>query len=348
MSNIVAIMQSVVPEVNDLFASRLAILRALQYSDERIGRKMLANETHQTERAIRTSLDSLKAQALVDVNYQGVGLTSRGEKVLKEIDALLFDNNQNQFYELEEALRRKLAIERCFVIPGDADEDDSIYRLIGKVVQDILVDYLPTGNNVISVTGGSTLAKVGEAFTEELTEERTITFVPSRGGLGGNVNIQSNSVGSLMAMRTNSEYIPLFIPEDLDKETSELLLKDATIKYVVEMSKQANCLLLSVGTAQVMAERRNITSEQLEIIQQKQAVGEAFGVFFDSDGEVVVRYPRVGLKIEDLSHIPLLLTIVGGSSKAEAVEAFFKLAPNHGWLICDEGIANKILNGETL
>src|SRR5699024_12571566 len=98
----------------------------------------------------------------------------------------------------------------------------------------------------------------------------------------------------------------------------------------------------------VMAERRDIKDEQQEIIENGHVVGEAFGIFFDSYGETVLRYPRIGLKFKDLSNIPLLLTIVGGSSKAKAVEAFFQKAPSHGWLICDEGLANMVLNGETL
>lgn len=348
MSDVISILQSIVPEISDLFASRLAILRLLNQRQKRLGRKLIAQATHITERAVRTHLDILKAQALVDVNHQGVIVTSQGIRLLQQIDASILNNGHRHYFEVEEKLKRKLGIDHCMVVPGDADEDDGVYLVMGKIVQDILLDYLPAGDNVISVTGGSTLSKIGEAFTPVLSEEHNITFVPSRGGLGGAINIQSNSVGSLMAMNTQSEYLPLFIPENLNQETSDLLMNDSSIKQVVEMSKDSKALLLSIGTAKVMAERRNITLEQQEIVKVKQAVGEAFGVFFDRDGKTVLRYPRIGLKIEDLKNIPLLITIVGGSSKAQAVEAFYKLAPSHGWLVCDEGIANSILNGETL
>lgn len=347
MSNFLSVIQSIVPEMSDVFSSRLAVLRALDHSNIRIGRKTLADETQLTERMIRTMLETLKDQALVDVSYQGVRLTQRGKEILELIDEHILTDG-HMFYELEEAMKRKFGLRACYIVSGDADNDSRVYQFMGEVLQSILVDYLPEGVNVIAVTGGKTLARVAQSFTPAVKQNRDITFVPSRGGFGGTVDIQSNSVGSLMAERTDAQYLPLFIPENLNEYTSELLLKDENIRNVVTMSQQANCLLLSVGTAEVMADRRNINEEQRQLLKDKHAVGEAFGVFFDQEGQSVLRYPRIGLTVEDLANIPLLISIVGGSSKAEALEAFFKLAPSRGILLCDEGVAKKILNGETL
>lgn len=348
MADIFSIIQSIVPEINDLLAERLAVLRVLQLSEGRIGRKYIAQETDLSERTVRSILEVLKRQSLISVTRTGVRLTPEGNEIIELIDSFVLNQEQHRYYEVEEALKRKLNIEHCLVVSGNADYDTVVFERLGQAVQAVLDDYLPKGDNVIAVTGGSTLFQLAQSFTKELSQGRNITFVPSRGGLGSSINIQSNSVGSLMAQQTGSSYTPLFMPENLTKETSEMLLNDPAIKSIIDMSKQANCLLLSIGTANVMAERREITKEQQEIIENGHAVGEAFGIFFDSKGETVLRYPRVGLKFKDLSNIPLLITIVGGSSKAEAVEAFFQRAPSHGWLICDEGLANMVLNGETL
>ncbi|XJS11370.1 sugar-binding transcriptional regulator [Aerococcaceae bacterium WGS1372] len=348
MADIFSIIQSIVPEINDLLAERLAILRVLQQSDVRVGRKFIAQQTNLTERTVRSILEVLKQQSLVSVLRTGVSITAEGHEELELIDTFVLHQERHRYYEIEEALKRKLDIEHCLIVAGDADQDSVVFDRLGQAVQTVLNDFLPKGENVIAVTGGSTLFQVAQSFTKELSDDRSITFVPSRGGLGSSINIQSNSVGSLMAQQTESSYTPLFMPENLTKETSEMLLNDPAIKSIIEMSKQANCLLLSIGTADIMAQRREITEEQLEIIERGHAVGEAFGIFFDEKGETVLRYPRVGLKFKDLSNIPLLITIVGGSSKAEAVEAFFQRAPSHGWLICDEGLANMVLNGETL
>ena len=94
-----------------------------------------------------------------------------------------------------------------------------------------------------------------------------------------------------------------------------------------------------------MGQRRNITPDQRRKISQEAAVGEAFGVFFDKEGREVIRYPRIGLQIEDLANIPNIITIVGGRAKAQAIAAFYKIVPHPGILFCDEALAKQVLNG---
>lgn len=346
MQNIYSAIQAIVPEMTDAFALRVTILRTLSKNHQRIGRKGLAKQVYITERKLRTVIDTMKRQGLVNVNHLGITITDYGINILQRIDET--ELNQEQYFEQREALKRVLNVDYCWIVPGDATNDDGVYRLMGVAVNEILNERLDRHEATIAVTGGSTLAKIAGSLDQSLTKQRKLSFVPARGGFGGAIDIQSNTVGAMMAQQTQGIYHPLFIPESLEEETSKVLMQEPMISRVIEMSRQADCLLLSIGSADVMADRRNITPEQLSEVKKGEAVGEAFGVFFNKDGEVVTRLPRVGIQLEDLDDIPLLLTIVGGAEKAEAVKAFFKLVPNHGWLICDEGLANKVLNGETL
>lgn len=346
IEDVFEIIQAVVPELNEALSLRISIMRELANSTSRVGRKILAGKVYITERALRTAIDSLREQALVDVNNAGIKLTAFGHRTTKAFDEVLTDSNR--LIGLEHAVKQHLNIDHCWIVPGDADRDPKVFEAMSHIVQRALMSHLPLGRNVIAVTGGQTLATMGEYFNEDLSLERELIFVPTRGGVGGSILIQSNSVGGLMAQKTQSTYIPLFIPENINMDTSKILLMDPTIKKAIELSQQADCLLLSVGAAEVMAERRDITLKQHEEILEGEAVGEAFGVFYDRHGQEVIRLPRIGIQIEDLERIPLVITVVGGASKADATRAFFKLAPNHGWLICDEGIANQVLKGETL
>lgn len=337
-----------VPELTDHFKLRMEILQVLRSRQKDISRKNLALRIGITERQTRSHLDVLRNNHLIEISQQGVRISQAGIKLFDIFQSHLSLKKPIEFHQMEKALKAKLQIEDCLIIKGDADFDNSVYNIMGEFVQRILIKRLPLGNALVAVTGGSTLARISESFSHELSKNRQITFIPSRGGMGGNYQIQSNSVGSRMAEKTGAKYLPLFIPEMLGQETSELLLKDPSIHRIVDLSKQADGLILSIGRAEVMAERREVSQEQYQAILDYQAVGEAFGVFYDVDGQEVVRYPRIGLTIEDLDRIPLLITVVGGSSKAKAVEGFFRLAPNRGYLVCDEGVAQSILNGETL
>jgi len=53
-----------------------------------------------------------------------------------------------------------------------------------------------------------------------------------------------------------------------------------------------------------MAERRGLLPQESQFIASRRAVGEAFGCFFDAEGNVVLKIPRVGLHLSDLSTIP--------------------------------------------
>lgn len=346
MEDLFSIIQAIVPDIQEVLTLRVTILHELAQASHRIGRKALAEKVQVTERVLRTAIDVLREQSLVDVNNAGITITAFGRQKLVSFNAVA--KKANRLYDLERAVKQKLNLDHCWVIPGDADQDDFVYEVMSQAVQEVLSTHLPLGRNVIAVTGGSTLANVGDYFDERLSSDRELIFVPTRGGVGGSIHIQSNNVGGLMAQRTNSTFIPLFIPEKINQDTSKILLMDPSIKKAIEMSQQADCLLLSVGAAEVMADRRDITPQQLEAIIQGKAVGEAFGVFYNREGEEVIRLPRMGIQIEHLKQIRMLITVVGGASKAEATSAFFKLAPTHGWLICDEGIANQVLTGETL
>ena len=134
MADIFTIIQSIVPEVSDLLAERLAVLRVLDDVNKRIGRKFISQQTNFTERTVRTILEMLKSQSLVSVNRSGVKLTQQGRDLIVMIDEHLLNQQQHKFYEVEEAVKRKLNIEHCRIVPGDADKDASVYQFLGQVV----------------------------------------------------------------------------------------------------------------------------------------------------------------------------------------------------------------------
>lgn len=343
MQDVLSIIETVVPNISFELTQRIAILRELSQLNSTIGRKNLSSKLDMSERTLRTAIESMREHNLVTVTSVGIQISEYGQSVLNSIDAIILKHHR--FYEMEQKLKVIFGLQYCRIVQGDLDQDEQVYSLLGNEVNSLLMEQLPCGNNVIAVTGGATLAHIGLNFTESLSRNRNLIFVPARGGVGGSYDIQSNTVGGRMSRQTKGQYVPLFIPENIEEQTSKVLLDAPSIKYAIDLSTNANCLLLSVGEASVMAKRYDIAQANKEQIIHGKAIGEAFGVFFDQEGREVMRLPRYGIQIEDLHDIPLLVTIAGGASKAEAVQAFFKLVDSHGILVCDEGIANKVLSG---
>lgn len=345
MQDVFSMIQVIAPDVNQVLRTRFEILYQLSTTDNAVGRKLLAEKVNLSERSLRTIIQLMKEQSLVDVTHSGIKLTDHGE-VAAELIADQFKDNR-RLHDLEERLKIKLGLSDCWVVPGDLEKDEGVYQQLSQAVQQVLERHLRFGNSTIAVTGGETLAHVGEGFTADLSTNRELIFVPARGGVGGGFNIQSNIVGGLMAQKTQSKYVPLFIPDTLEAGASQALLSDPSISQAVNLGKQADCLLVSVGSAQTMAERRELTENQQQLLTDQQAIGEVFGVFFNEKGQEVLKLPRIGIQLDEIQRIPLVLTVVGGASKAQAVEGYCQLVQNHGWLICDEGVATQILNEVT-
>lgn len=341
--NNLALFQTIVPEFKESLDLRMRVMEALISFPTRVGRKVLAEEINVTERTLRTTIDILREQEMVDVSRAGIKLTSLGEEIYHKVQDQLGINPHIK--KLQTELTAFLSVQHCLVVPGDSEKDPQIFEKMGRAVEEILTSQLPQGESAVTVTGGSTLAKIAEHFTPSLSISRQLTFLPSRGGGSDSIHVQSNTVGSIMAQNTQSNFMPLYLPDRISETATKVLLDDPDIKRKIDMSRQADGLLFSIGSADVMAKRRDLTVEQIKFIQEKQAVGEAFGVFFDKDGNHILSLDRIGLRLEDVYHFSLLLTVVGGKSKAKATKAFFKGYPNHGWLVCDEALATSVLNG---
>ncbi len=63
-------------------------------------------------------------------------------------------------------------------------------------------------------------------------------FVPARGGLGESVDMQANTIASIMAKKTGGKYRLLHVPDHLGEEAYQSLIQDPQIQEVVERCSQ--------------------------------------------------------------------------------------------------------------
>lgn len=101
-------------------------------------------------------------------------------------------------------------------------------------------------------------------------------------------------------------------------------------------------MIFGIGRADDMSRRRGLPDEELNKIKNSGAVSEAFGHYFDKDGNVVFKTPTIGVNFEDLKNIKHIIAIAGGKNKAEALIAT-KIASKSAVLVTDEGAAREII-----
>ncbi|MDN6639149.1 MAG: sugar-binding domain-containing protein [Tetragenococcus sp.] len=345
MLNELQLIEAVAPEILQVLQERYRVLQSI-YWMQPIGRRNLAESLVLTERVLRTETDLLKKLGLIATSNSGMRLTEKGEEVYESLGETmdqLFGMQQN-----ERRVAESFGIARCIIVNGDADQQQKVVEEFGRLLDEALHNCLPNGENIIAVMGGTTMARAARQLTNLKSAKRQNLFVPARGGIGEAVNLQANSVSAEMAARSNGTYRALFVPEQLSTVTYDSLLKEPTIVDVLNLINQANCVVHSIGRALHMAARRKMTEEEILMLKQKNAVAESFGYFFDEDGKVVYKIPRVGLQLKDVRSIPYIFAVAGGKSKAKAIRAYLKNAPQQTWLITDEAASNEVLKGVTL
>lgn len=337
--------ESVAPDIIAVLQERYKILRNI-YWMQPIGRRSLSESMGITERVLRTETDLLKQLNLINTSKSGMTLTKKGEEVYQSLES--FMDQLLGMHQTEKKLAEYFGNQHCIVMSGNSEKQPKVADGFGEALDEALDLLLPEGDNIIAVMGGTTMAIVAEQLTNLENSKRHNLFVPARGGIGEAVTVQANSVSARMATKASGNHRALYVPEQLSLTTYNSLLNEPSIQEVLNLISQANCVIHSIGRALHMAARRKMTEQELVMLKQANAVAESFGYFFNENGEVVYKVPRIGIELKDLANVPIILAIAGGKSKAKAIRAYMKNAPKQTWLITDEAAANEILKGISL
>lgn len=341
MENQLELIEAIAPDMLNVVEERYNILRQINWMSP-VGRRTLALKLDLTERVLRTETDMLKSLHLIDTSKSGMTLTPEGRRVMTGLESLMGQLSGIQQKECK--LAELFNTEKCIIVAGDSDSQEKVLASFGLIVSESLSTLLPDKENVVAVMGGTTMAAVADNMTVLDNNVRNNVFVPARGGIGETVDIQANSVSSLMAAKTGGTSRPLYIPERVSHETYQSLLQEPSIKQVLGLIDESTCVIHSIGRALHMAARRGMSQEELVMLKNDGAVAESFGYFFDEAGEVVYKIPRIGLQIKDLESVPYILAVAGGKAKAKAIYSYMLHAPKQTWLITDEAAADEMLS----
>lgn len=336
---LIKLQELLVPDLLAVMNKRLMILERIYYLQP-IGRRGLTEHLHLTERVLRTEVEFLKKQGLITIETAGMKTTKMGEELLDKLYP--FMSQLYGFNDLEILLQKKFKLKQVYVVKGDADQDQVIKRTIGSVAAQVLISLLKDGD-ILALTGGTTVAEMVDAFPKDHSYEQ-VTIVPARGGMDDDIEYQANNLVGRLAQKINATYRLFHLPAQISSiDTYQLLLKDEQIIKMLAELKKACIVVHGIGDAIIMAQKRGVSNELLKELKEKEAVGEAFGYYFNIDGEIVYKMNVVGLTIEDLENVDTVIAIAGGSSKAKAVLAVLK-QKIIDILIIDEAIAKKLLN----
>ncbi|WIV10385.1 sugar-binding domain-containing protein [Proteiniborus sp. MB09-C3] len=338
MKDLIELQRKIAPEIIDILEKRYSILRNIYYNQP-IGRRALANNLGLGERVIRTEVSVLKEQGLLDIETNGMNVTEEGKLVIDELKDYI--HGLKGLNSLEKKIKDMLSINRVYIVPGDSREDMLTPKDIGKTAS-ILIKQVTKDGDIIGITGGTTMAQVAEEMTVEKVK-KDITVIPARGGLGKDLETQSNNIAAKLAKKLGGSYRLLQVPDNVGVEALKALMTVHEVKEVLDIIKNMDILVFGIGRADVMAERRELQQDKINEIEKNGAVAEAFGHYFNTNGDIVLETSTIGLSLEDFKKIDTVIGVAGGKDKAEAIVAICKLHRNM-ILIIDEAAARKILS----
>lgn len=339
MDAIINLQKKIVPEMTGLLVERYRILRQVS-NEQPIGRRALAGRLNLSERILRSQVDFLKGCGLLSYSSAGMAVTEEGNEILRELADYV--RKLQGLSSLEQFLLEKLTIKKVVIIPGDSDKEGVVKREIGRAAAHVLVSLLNEGKGrVVAVSGGTTLAAAASNIRGNFPE---IVVVPARGGLGDTLELQANTIATVMAQHLKASYRQLYVPDSVSQEIlNSILAEDAGIRAVVNIVKHADILVHGIGRADVMARHRHLPQPFIDDLLEKGAVGEAVGQYSDIQGQQVYMTNNAGLMMNDLPRIGTVIGVAGGKSKAKAILAVSR-ATRQDILVTDEAAANEVVS----
>lgn len=337
VNKILEIQNKIVPETIELLMKRYEILKVISIYQP-IGRRNLAAKLGITERTMRTEIDKLKEMNLIEIKTAGVELTSAGIVLLSEIHRTFY--HIKNLSEIELKLMEKLKLKRVAVVSGDAEKDSFTFNDLGKKAAEIVLEHIKN-DTILGITGGTTMACVVNQMKRK-KGIKNLLVLPARGGLSEELEIQANTIAANLAEKLDASYKLLHIPDNLDEQELNVLKNNKLINDVLSDIQKINLLVFGLGNAREMATRRKSEKNVFNIIEKENLTAEAFGYFFDNDGNVKMQINSVGITLENFKEIKNSIGVAAGRSKAEAIYAISKFN-NNFILVTDEAAAKRIL-----
>ncbi|SFA89547.1 central glycolytic genes regulator [Lentibacillus halodurans] len=338
MQELIDIQKKLYPDLLEVIQERYMLMQHIERLQP-IGRRSLSDNTKLTERHVRSEVDVLSRQGLINMSSKGMLLTKEGKLVIDQL--AVFMHEMMGLSVLERQLKDILQRDNIVVVPGNSDEQEWVKQEMGKACVTFLKENV-SSDRTMAVTGGTTMAAIAEMMSP-FDGDTECLFVPARGGIGEKEENQANTIAAKMARQAKGSYRLLYVPDPLSESSYRTMMKEPAVIDILKIIQGSDIVLHGIGDAITMAKRRKTSNDIMRKLREKEAVSEAFGYYFNAAGEVVHKVRTIGIHLDDLSESSqLVITVAGGKSKARAITSYFKQGRSD-LLITDEAAAEAIL-----
>ncbi len=337
MEDKLQLIRKIAPDLTEEMIKRYRVLKTVRLLQP-CGRRMVVLALGMTERTVRSEIERFSVQKLVLVSKTGMVVTEEGMEVLEGLDTVF--SIMTGLSVLEEKLAMLLGVKRVLIAQGDADVSERSRKEMGQLAMRHLLEKTDE-KSCIAITGGSSMEDLVLA-APEMSKSMAKMVVPARGSIGRRMELQADTLAVQLAEKLQAEYRLLHLPDNLSETALEEMKKQPEILETIQEMERANILLLGVGNALDMAEKRRLDAEIMANLVKQDAIAEACGYYFNRSGEVLYRTRSIAIDFDQISKMDEVIVVAGGEKKAESILAVSKSIPS-GIFITDEGAALKML-----
>lgn len=336
MKNLIQLQKKIAPEIIEITEKRYSILRTIEFNQP-IGRRTLAVMLNKSERWVRSELDVLKEQGLIDIQTAGMTVTEEGKDILNQFRNFIAE--LRGITSLAQEIKELLQVKEVFIVPGDTETDWETLKDIAKTAFEYMEKQIQD-DCVIAVSGGYSVLAVAE--NAEKLKAKNLTVVPARGGIKADLERQANIVAAKLANNIGGSYHLLHLPDNISEDMLNSMISDPDISKVIQYIRNANIFIFGLSSLESISKKRNFTVEEMDELKRLKVKAEAFGCYFDEYGKIVHKTGSIGIRPEDLKNIEAAMCVGGGESKAEPIILVNKGRSN-SVIVTDEAAAHEIL-----
>ncbi|AUO07147.1 RNA polymerase sigma70 [Paenibacillus jamilae] len=226
---------------------------------------------------------------------------------------------------LGEQVKKKYGLDTVQVCYSPLNEYQEIKKHISKKAADYLHETVQDAD-IIGVTWGTTMHAV--ALHLQQKQVKGVEVVQLKGGVShSHVNTYAVETVNLFAeaFNTIARYLPLPVIFD-SQAVKRMVEKDRHIQRIIQLGKQANIAVFTVGTVKedALLFRLGYFNHEEQKLLQKIGKGDICSRFFDDEGNICsqeINSRTVGIDLPELRKKEKSILVAGGQRKVEAIRA---------------------------
>ncbi|MGF7047789.1 deoxyribonucleoside regulator [Paenibacillus sp. DS2015] len=226
---------------------------------------------------------------------------------------------------LASELKKHYQLDTVQLCDSPLNDYEEIKKHISKKAAEFIHDIVQDGD-IIGVTWGTTMHAV--ALQLQSKPLKAVEVVQLKGGVShSQVNTYAADIVNLFAdaFQTVARYLPLPVIFD-SVEVKTMVEEDRHIGRIIDLGRQANIAVFTVGTVQedALLFRLGYFNEEEKELLGRTGAGDICSRFFDAEGKICseeINNRTVGINLSELSKKEKSILVAGGQRKIEAIQA---------------------------